>query len=335
MSEINQNAGDNSNQIGNIHQAKNIYMGCTFNPLNKGDLDDSILRRLGVSIFLVSVFLFWGLMAIVNCIPVINSVINYFIFISFPFAELSNLIKCCLGGNFENKINHYAQQKLQSKKRKNNDSRNKEYIKNLNNKVYVYWLCLEIIDRLGGGNFEGHRRIFENIEFLEQKILETLEKLPRKCKKILNFHQIKIRPNNHVEVNKIIRKIYRKTKNTPGIKYEDILKQVNQEIESNYTKICPSVLKNLYTTRQLIEISLASDITNKAENKYIWDVKSKNYHYSKDCQYWKALMYDHLINYDAQREIIVSKNKADIHRESKSRNVEINLCSLCQEQITK
>ncbi|NES77537.1 MULTISPECIES: hypothetical protein [unclassified Okeania] len=104
---------------------------------------------------------------------------------------------------------------------------------------------------------------------------------------------------------------------------------MDREIESNYTKICPSILKNLYATRQLIEISLASDIRNKAENKYIWDVKYTIYHYSKDCPHWKALMYDYLINYDAQREIIVRENEDDIHRESELRDKQIKSCLSC------
>ncbi|NEP89183.1 MAG: hypothetical protein F6K18_21430 [Okeania sp. SIO2C2] len=321
MSEINQNAGDNSNQIGSINKARDIYIGCI---LRQGNLDDSTWRRLGVLFFLISVFLFSLFMGGVNLIPFINIG-----FLSFPFADTGNLIKCCWGGSFENKINHYAQGELQRKKRKNNDRSNKEDLKNLNNKVYVYWLCLEIIDRLGGGDFEGHRRIFETIDLLEQKTVETLEKLPRKYKKIFNFYKTKLIPNNYVEINKIISEIYRKTKKTPGIEYENILKQVDREIESNYTKICPSILKNLYTTRQLIEISLASDIRNKAENKYIWDVKYTIYHYSKDCPHWKALMYDYLINYDAQREIIVRENEDDIHRESELRDQQIKSCLSC------
>ena len=310
MSEINQNAGDNSNQIGSINKARDIYIGCT---LRQGDLDDSTWRRLEVLIFLISVFLFSLFMGGVNLFPFIN--------IGF--------IKCYWGGSFEKKINSYTQEELQRKKRKNNARSNKEDIKNLNKKVYVYWLCLEIIDRLGGGNFEGHRRIFETIDLLEQKTVETLEKLPRKYKKNFNSYKNKVIPNNYVEINKIISEIYRQTKNTPDIKYENILKQIDREIESNYTKICPSILKNLYITRQLIEISLASDIRSKTENKYIWDVKYTTYHYSKDCQHWKALMYDYLINYDAQREIIVRENEEDIHRESELRDKQINLCRTC------
>ncbi|NEP04183.1 MAG: hypothetical protein F6K25_30270 [Okeania sp. SIO2G4] len=190
MSEINQNAGDNSNQIGSINKARNIYIGCT---LHQGDLDDSTLRRIGVLIFLISVFLFSLFMGGVNLFPFINIG-----FISFPFADTGNLIKCCWGGSFEKKINSYTQEELQRKKRKNNARSNKEDIKNLNKKVYVYWLCLEIIDRLGGVNFQGHRRIFETIDLLEQKTVETLEKLRRKYKKNFNFYKTKVIPNNYV-----------------------------------------------------------------------------------------------------------------------------------------
>lgn len=317
MSEINQNAGDNSNQIGSINKARDIYIDCI---LHQGDLDDSTLRRLGVLFFLISVFLFSSFMGGINLIPFINIG-----FISFPFAETRNLIKCFWGGSFEKKINHYAQGKLQRKKIKKNAGRNKENIKNLDREAYLYWLCIEIINKLGFGDFEGHRRIFETIDFLEQKKVETLEKLPRKSKIFFDFDQTDNYTTEYAKVNKIINKIYRNAENNPDIKYEDILKQVNKEIESNYKKISPFVLKTLYTTRKLIHKSVTSDITNKAENKYIWDVKSKIYHYSKDCQHWKALMYDYLISYDAQREIIIRENEDDIHRESELRDKQIKL----------
>ncbi|NET18607.1 MAG: hypothetical protein F6K07_04260 [Okeania sp. SIO1H5] len=40
-------------------------------------------------------------------------------------------------------------------------------------------------------------------------------------------------------------------------------------------------------------------------------------------------MYDYLINYDAQREIIVRENEDDIHRESELRDKQIKSCLSC------
>ncbi|NET15205.1 MAG: hypothetical protein F6K08_21420, partial [Okeania sp. SIO1H6] len=180
---------------------------------------------------------------------------------SFPCKEVRQLIFCYSKRELSAKVNSLQYQLQESEKIAVKGKRGKG---ELSRRASLYWLYIELIDRLGKNNINSIKRVSETLEALEQQRSSVLNELkplrPKICDYWDNFQQFfqfisqTEEKKDYIRLEKSLNTIVNNFLTSAAYKTEKkiILGIIDEEIKNNVKNISRSKLRMIYKIQKLI-----------------------------------------------------------------------------------